>query len=692
MASFQRPKENVAEKQVIAVQDAQTRIKQVIVTSYRLNTSKQQMTAEIRSIINQTLLDIQPTEREKIRYSLAQSAQKWEYFYRRSMQVVNTTALKAIELAAKYNPEVRNIQQSYNIDLNTMVGLHPKETNQIIQKFRNELVTNATGQPIIKYYDKIVKKEIQKLSLNQAELNRIDKNGKPYRVNMRNFAEMRTRHEANLQDIAKYAEDEKVDLVWTSSHADASARCQPYQGKLYSISGKSGMIDGIKYTPLDKALKGPRGDGNGIINGYNCRHTLIPYTRNSRAPQQYSEAQVKRENQVNNKQRLYERNIRNLKIQEKALRANGSTKVASQFRKRWQKQTQEYRQYSLVNKRPFYDWRTRVTKDEVDIEVPREQLALAAEYSIPVKIAKKPTNIANIEVSHKIAQGVDMVDAFPEEAFESFKFDDSQGDIIAAVKAQGYDGKPRIVTKEEFEKLKQESGFIAFRGYSDPDKEKADKYRKEFESGEFYVKGKGGSVHGQGLYCGYSDLKNEGVKTSKYEQMQEFTPLRIAKQYSNSYNKNTHSKIDTMTFTKDFKSINSQELEAEFQNVLHEKFQKEDLYLSLPEEQKKHVTKFFKADHELRQHKSQYITGDYNQWRAKRDRLTRKVGNALSNMDNEADLYITRVMNIGRQFDAGVKATALGYDGIDIPEAQYRIILNRTKVILLGDEGDGYNE
>ena len=50
---------------------------------------------------------------------------------------------------------------------------------------------------------------------------------------------MATRYQANQKDI-KMLKDNGVKLVWTSSHANASPRCSPYQGKLYSLDGTSG--------------------------------------------------------------------------------------------------------------------------------------------------------------------------------------------------------------------------------------------------------------------------------------------------------------------------------------------------------------------------------------------------------------------------------------------------------------------
>jgi len=193
-----------------------------------------------------------------------------------------------------------------------------------------------------------------------------DKNGDTYRMNMRNFAEMKVRYDANQEDVAKF-KDEGVDLVWTSSHADASPRCAPYQGRLYSISGKTGRTaNGEPYTPLDEALLGPKGDGNGIINGYNCRHHLIEYTPNSKAPKEYDAAMIRKENAINDRQRQFERDIRNLKIEERLERAAGDKGAASDLRNQWQSLNQRYEQYSLQNGRAFYPWRTRVLQEEVD--------------------------------------------------------------------------------------------------------------------------------------------------------------------------------------------------------------------------------------------------------------------------------------------------------------------------------------
>jgi hypothetical protein len=181
---------------------------------------------------------------------------------------------------------------------------------------------------------------------------------------LRNLAEMRVRYEANNQDLKTYTE-QGIDLVYTSSHADSSIRCQPYQGKLYSISGNSGTIDGQEYTPLDTALLGPDGDGNGIINGYNCRHRLIPYQRGLKPPTDYDSRTIKRERQIDQRQRYLENQIRNLKMKEDANRVIGDKDRASELNDRWKQVERTYQQYSLRNGRAFYRWRYQISRNEI---------------------------------------------------------------------------------------------------------------------------------------------------------------------------------------------------------------------------------------------------------------------------------------------------------------------------------------
>ena len=355
------PKEDIALREVLTVQDVQTRIKQAIVQGYYQRLTPKQTSALIADIIQQTAERYPEAQREAIRQSLAVNAQKWHYTYMESVRVLNLSLLQRIA----QTPSIAVVNRTYTIDVRAIAGMSATESSVVVERFRPFLTQDSAGIPLIEDYEKKVKMQIKALASDPANLVRIDKNGKPYTVNMRNFAEMETRYQANLKDVQRLRDD-GVKLVWTSSHADASARCSPYQGRLFSMDGTSGNIDGERYTPLEDALLGPKGDGNGIINGYNCRHRLIEYRPKSRPPKEYDKETIRRENAINNRQRQYERDIRNTKIEERLLRQSGDTEGANALRQEWQRTERNYQAYSLRNGRAFYDWRTKVTQDEID--------------------------------------------------------------------------------------------------------------------------------------------------------------------------------------------------------------------------------------------------------------------------------------------------------------------------------------
>lgn len=83
------------------------------------------------------------------------------------------------------------------------------------------------------------------------------------------------------------------------------------------------------------------------------------------------------------------------------------------------------------------------------------------------------------------------------------KFDFEIEDVI---NAQGFDGKPRVISRAEFEEAVKAAnggnGFIAQRVYSAPDQETLDAYRQQLYDGKWYLDcGTGGALYGQGMYA-----------------------------------------------------------------------------------------------------------------------------------------------------------------------------------------------
>ena len=121
------------------------------------------------------------------------------------------------------------------------------------------------------------------------------------------------------------AQDLGLDLVQTSAHIGARPQHQVWQGKVFSLSGKSD-----KYPALS-APQEAGGTGYGTAEGLcgcNCRHHFFPYAEGFK-PTDYgidiSPAENEEIYNATQKQRLYERNIRSWKRTEKVAEDNGKS-------------------------------------------------------------------------------------------------------------------------------------------------------------------------------------------------------------------------------------------------------------------------------------------------------------------------------------------------------------------------------
>lgn len=99
-----------------------------------------------------------------------------------------------------------------------------------------------------------------------------------------------------------------VDLVIVSSHLGARPEHQAWQGKVYSRSGKD-----KKYPDLVKTTSYGYVDG---LCGANCRHNFSPYFEGDGNPfEHYDAEENKKQYEIDQRQRLMERRIRDTKRQ-----------------------------------------------------------------------------------------------------------------------------------------------------------------------------------------------------------------------------------------------------------------------------------------------------------------------------------------------------------------------------------------
>lgn len=195
------------------------------------------------------------------------------------------------------------------------------------------------------------------------------------RYSMRASVERQVRYEWQQNNLKKLYES-GVDLVWIDTHANCSERCEPWQGKLYSISGKSGVIDGISYQPLSNATdryettKAGRTYINGTLTGFNCRHTTTPYKKGNK-PRHIPSEVIERQRAIEIRQRELERRVRQYetnalgwkKIRVTALTDEDRAIADKLFKKnnylaeKWQ---DEYKKFSRENNVAYYPSRLKV--------------------------------------------------------------------------------------------------------------------------------------------------------------------------------------------------------------------------------------------------------------------------------------------------------------------------------------------
>lgn len=342
------PKENVAMKALLIVTTATTRVKEEITRSLAEGLSQEELTKTLNKIIDDYCKRIANEElREKARKALVTSARKWYYQLSQTINILNRNVINNFP-GGTYTADIRNLMSNLNkVNLNAI---------------RPYLDQTRKGLAVIEDYRKKLNVALKALAAEPPKV--VETEGrKAYTVSLRNRAEMAVRYEANMRDLERLIA-EGVEYVWTSSHPDASPRCAPHQGKLYSINpnNRSGVIDGYRYTYLPDVLK--LNNGNSIINGYNCRHRLIPYQKGSAPPMEYTKEEIQREYRNDQIQRRYENQIRQLKTEERLMRAAGNIEEAKKLRKRWRRLTRKYEIESLKMGRAFYRWRTIVSEDE----------------------------------------------------------------------------------------------------------------------------------------------------------------------------------------------------------------------------------------------------------------------------------------------------------------------------------------
>lgn len=286
-------------------------------------------------------------------------------------QMINSLGALAQKLYLELRNNVANILSSLKIESKKVVKSYTFDQKMVLEmgeeKFRNLLTSLEVTAPIIKDYENRIRAEFLILSTKEP---RVTAAGRT--INLRAYAEMKVRFDESQSDIARL-KSEGTKYAFLSSHANCSKRCEPWQGKLVDLAAPARSSDCRTGEILDgnavysfsaiEALDG----GNSIINGYNCRHYLIPYSPNSgqRAPSGFEKRRIEQERQIDEKKTYYENRIRKLK-QEVA----GETIAKKRRSKidRLEKYQERYKDFCASNNRSINPNRIRNMKAEIKLK------------------------------------------------------------------------------------------------------------------------------------------------------------------------------------------------------------------------------------------------------------------------------------------------------------------------------------
>lgn len=357
--------------------------------------------------------------------------------------------------------------------------------------------------------------------------------------------------------------------------------------------------------------------------------------------------------------------------------------------------------YAKMMEEEYYDDWLQVKEKQDEKEAAFQTKKEGAAERVAAKQARKAEKLPDVSellpaedlTSGKrgVVQGKDISGTWERRAD---KFEFAIDDVIDA---QGFNGLPKIVSEEEFEKAVKESNFIAQRSYSAQNQDVLDSYRDQLYNGDWYVDcSTGGAQYGQGMYCAsdYTGTLSDGIK----EEMKHYREVGESR-FSGS---DAVSYTETFTLTPDAKIITYNDLynmKLEMQAEIRNKYVDGALTDVLETKglgDNKAAKTFIdfqtgtndvswddasKAYSELVEQGKlddvNALLSDAN--KAKQDALT-KGNEEWQEYDNKYG-------------DLGVLAVSKGYDAINAEghgvSESYTVILNRSKVIIKEDKDNG---
>lgn len=203
----------------------------------------------------------------------------------------------------------------------------------------------------------------------------------------------------------------------------------------------------------------------------------------------------------------------------------------------WLQTGQKPKTPAAVSRQRYQQRKQRQAQQQQQNQQSQSQNQQSQSQKPPTQSQNQATGVAAGKATHAV-NGQDLAGKF------QFK-GTSQYSIEQVIQAQGFDGKPTLTSdKAAFASACKASNFIAKRGVGASDQRTLDAYDQALKTGEFYVKCRGGSVHGYGMYA--ASVAANGKSAASGISDAEYT----AKLYAAG---NRSQKIYTMTLDRSAK-------------------------------------------------------------------------------------------------------------------------------------------
>lgn len=336
-------------RQALSLEEAQAKIREVVKESFFKSKSRKRLDDDVNKIISRALSRIYiPSLRDAARRSLLA-------FYNNQRRIIHTISplvLLTYRALTRLNEPTADISKGMSVT---------EAKTTLLRELPIEIVQKGVARMEYgeEYYRTKIKPILDNLSAQEAE----DPDSQAYwgrRSTLRNRAEREVRHQGhidNLNDLRAQG----VTLVIISAHADCSDRCRPFQGKVFSLNGMSGITaDGREFVPIERATDIYTANGkwkNGLF-GFNCRHYAVPYADGYSFPTTSLKTE-RTEYKITERQRALERNVRKWKT--RAVMAQGINRADYVYSKNKAKQWEaEYEAFSRKHERAYYRSRTKI--------------------------------------------------------------------------------------------------------------------------------------------------------------------------------------------------------------------------------------------------------------------------------------------------------------------------------------------